>query len=151
MKDKYELKTELDVQAIAALRELDRKSTQGPWLQSAANGGWDCVRDGSHQGPIICGPGGLNNTANWELIAAMRNALPAVLDAAERCAFLERVAEQAVLLNGNQLRTLKFVHTGQTYETLQDSRGMDYEVSDYPDLATYLRERASDAGQETKV
>lgn len=67
-----------------------------------------------------------------------------------RVQFLERVAEQAVLLNGNQLRTLKFVPTRQTYETIQDSRGMDYKVSDYPDLAAYLRERASDAGQENK-
>ena len=52
--------------------------TPGPWVVTAATGGWSCVRANNHSGPIICGPGGLNNEANWDLIAAAPDLLAAL-------------------------------------------------------------------------
>lgn len=63
----------------------------------------------------------------------------ALLDAAERCAFLERVAEQAIAAGD-----LEIVGSGMA----NAAYSLDEALTRFPDLAAYLRERASDAGQE---
>lgn len=74
-----------------------------------------------------------------ENIAKRLNAVPALLD---RMAFLERVAEQMIDLVqiGYEPNIDRVVGEGW-YLTSNDK---------HPDLAAYLRERASDAGQEVK-
>lgn len=54
------------------------KITPGPWLVGAASGGWNCVRENSHAGQIVCGPQGLNNDNNWRLLAAAPDLLAAL-------------------------------------------------------------------------
>lgn len=64
----------------------DYKHTPGPWLVSAATGGWNCVRAQSHDGPKICGPEGMNNESNWHLIAASPDFLALCIEVRETLA-----------------------------------------------------------------
>lgn len=50
--------------------------TPGPWIPSAYEGGWDCVRDATNQG-IVCKLSE-NNPANMYLIAAAPDLLAAL-------------------------------------------------------------------------
>lgn len=51
------------------MNERQPKFTPGPWVVSSDNG-WNSVRANSHCGPKVCGPQGMNNESNWDLIAA---------------------------------------------------------------------------------
>lgn len=111
-----------DVPAIAALREDERLVASG-------------------EGPI---------EPRMDAHDRLLDALPALLDAAERCAFLEKALEQALKLGEigyepNMDRIVGGEQCGGWF--LVD------EANKAPDLAVYLRSKspATDAGQENGV
>jgi hypothetical protein len=148
-------KTELDVPAIAALRELSVKATMGNWEVRQRSLNLNVVQD--YNGDQVCATALLISDgrsipearANAQLIAAMRNALPALLDAAERCAFLDRALEQAtreMRVRGEQIcmftEGLPAPFSGFVCARESDS----------PDLHKWLQSApSSDAWQESEV
>lgn len=84
---------------ISELRRLESQATPGPWsvqygynlLAVDPRGGFRCPLTNS-------GMDYNERGANYALIAAMRNALPALLDEIER--LRNRVAEMAALVSG---------------------------------------------------
>lgn len=102
--------TEPITETIRELRELLKKATPGDWSasQSGTTGGhnpswWSQANVESDWGetlsvvsgfcPKQSGRRGLSGLANAQLIAAMKNALPALLDAAEKAKRYEMALE----------------------------------------------------------
>ena len=96
---------------VEELRRLDAEATPGPWeaWRPEDNPGWfeihlgdefaaEVYRAGGHDGRFI---------ASAKLIAAMRNALPALLSTAERCAELEGTFEDAMARGHEALAYLR--------------------------------------------
>ena len=76
---------------LAALRKLERQATPGPWTRAKPEKdaeGWACgvavAGTPGRQTIYANPPGGSFPSSDCDLIAAMRNALPALLDELER-------------------------------------------------------------------
>ena len=79
--------------SLSALRRLHEAATPGPWVDMSTS---DEVRPiCSVDSEICCDPEGDDRESDRALIAAMRNALPALIDIAE-AVIADRAAQEAV-------------------------------------------------------
>lgn len=85
----------------AELKELEAAATKGPW---------DCEWEGDSSYRISCAAGG-NQEANARLIAAMRNALPDLLEAVEALKFYASASWSQ--LDDDLIQIGSFMHPGR--------------------------------------
>lgn len=110
---------------IKRLRELDEKATKGPWEESNGDGysAWS-IRGGRILLAKVIGDSP-ETDANAALIAAARNALPALLDAAEREVNLRQALEAHHVWHQN-IGTVQIEHAEGEWHELD----MSLEYSD---------------------
>ena len=63
---------------LAEAQRVMWEAGDGTWVESAYEGGWDCIRDRDHDGPIIFKVG-LNDPSNATAIIFARNEIPQLL------------------------------------------------------------------------